>query len=456
MNFTHLMKVNVLAGILLMIFALHSICSGEKITINFEFSPTDLEFTKSEQFEIVTFKDSIFSSDKSGAPKLPAKFINVLIPPDATFKGIETIGNEIIVKRQTLIYPIQPSFKLTDTPPDFVEPDSSIYNSQKKIPADLAENCGLQIMRGNKMIALRINPVRYVPQRRELYLVTNLQITVTYEYPTTKRTSQPITFRRSNKIFDKMLEEMVINPEELDLLDIKESENSFRAQKFKGNSLTTDYLIITSSQLTNSFQKLADHSIAKRGLQSLVLSLDYVTNSFQGLDVQDKIRECIRYYVYSNNLTYVVLGGDNTVIPDRNCSIIDCPNMPTDLYYSGLDGTWDDVNTNGIYGEFGIHGVVGNNEYDLTPDVIVGRIPVRANSDALKYIDTVIDFENNPPPNSYFRKMLFTGTKLWDEYSGNDRPSNALNDGHSGFREHNPVSDTEMWSRRMFCDIIQP
>ena len=50
--------------------------------------------------------------------------------------------------------------------------------------------------------------------------------------------------------------------------------------------------------------------------------------------------------------------------------------MPTDLYYGGLDGTWDS-DGDGIYGE-----ADEDTDVDLMPEVFVGRIPVQTASQA--------------------------------------------------------------------------
>ncbi|MEA1972839.1 MAG: C25 family cysteine peptidase, partial [Candidatus Cloacimonadota bacterium] len=74
------------------------------------------------------------------------------------------------------------------------------------------------------------------------------------------------------------------------------------------------------------------------------------------------------------NLEYILLGGDDEIIPFRGVfgqvgNTID-NNMPADLYFSCLDGGWDD-NGNGIYGE-------PADNPDLIPEVAIGRIPAES------------------------------------------------------------------------------
>ncbi|HOT40975.1 MAG TPA: C25 family cysteine peptidase, partial [Candidatus Syntrophosphaera thermopropionivorans] len=70
-------------------------------------------------------------------------------------------------------------------------------------------------------------------------------------------------------------------------------------------------------------------------------------------------------------LEYVILGGDDEIIPDRGCfcavgETIDL-RIPTDIYYSNLDGNWN-ADGDQIWGEI-------NDQVDYLPEVHIGRFP---------------------------------------------------------------------------------
>ena len=217
-----------------------------------------------------------------------------------------------------------------------------------------------------------------------------------------------------------------------------------------------DYLIITTDALKPTFQTLADHRAAFDGFATEVRTIASITGAYGGVDTQAKIRACITDYFTTQNLQYVVLGGDNTVVPTRSCKVSSGSstetNMPTDLYYSGLDGTWDE-NGNGVYGEAD---TAAGDEGDLAYDVVVGRIPVETASQAAGYINKVISYDNNPPL-SIARKFIMSGNEAWDKYTDASRPSDLLNDGHLQFadRNHPAASDVEIWVRRAYRDNVQ-
>jgi hypothetical protein len=66
-------------------------------------------------------------------------------------------------------------------------------------------------------------------------------------------------------------------------------------------------------------------------------------------------------------------------------------NLPTDFYYSDLDGNWD-LNGNGLAGEY--PGDAGDGGYDFGPEVIVGRFPAHYDPnflDAYLYLASAYD-----------------------------------------------------------------
>jgi hypothetical protein len=78
-------------------------------------------------------------------------------------------------------------------------------------------------------------------------------------------------------------------------------------------------------------------------------------------------------------------------------------NIPSDLYYSGLDGNWD-TDGDGTWGEIG--------EDDLLPDVSVARFPVSNASQLQKLLHKTISYQDNPVTGE-MRDILIAGEELW-------------------------------------------
>ncbi len=132
-----------------------------------------------------------------------------------------------------------------------------------------------------------------------------------------------------------------------------------------------------------------------------------------GNDNAEKIRNFIRHAHNTWQTQYVLLAGDVDIIPVRWVLVkISHPDVsaegayiPTDRYYSSLNGDWD-ANKNGIFGEAG-------DSVDLTPLVYVGRAPVNTVEDAHTFIRKVIQY-SEPVSADYLDKVLFVGGSYWE------------------------------------------
>ncbi len=120
----------------------------------------------------------------------------------------------------------------------------------------------------------------------------------------------------------------------------------------------------------------------RQGIMGKVLTTEFIEQHYRGVDRAEKIRNAIKYFHANEGVVYVLLAGDNEDIPLRmvfvslNQGADD--SIPTDLYYSDLDGTWD-KNNNGVFGEVA-------DSVDLYPDVYVSRIPVKTKAEFFYYI----------------------------------------------------------------------
>ena len=431
--------------------AIRTTTSGENLQVNAVFKSEELNFTTYSNGQMVDLPKTIQPEDRPGTPWLPARYINVLLPAGTRVAGLTENINEQLVAEDIIIRPVQPPVRPGAPLLATVPPDPETYARDALTPQIAAEVVGHHTMRGMTYVSLRLNPLRYNPYRQKLYLATTLNLSLTLESEGIRKLA-PAT---NNDIFKRMITRLVVNPE---VLPSAEYQAEARLEM---PTTTVDYLVITSSALADTFQVLADHRLSHTSLTAQVLTTEsiYSDPAYNGIDNQEEIRNCIKDYVENHGTLYVVLGGDDTVVPDRNCyvEVNTTPteieeHMPTDLYYAGLDGNWDE-DGDGIYGEAD---TTAGDEGDLAPDVIVGRIPVRAVADTANYISKLISYETAPPDAAFRGKFMFMGMELWDTYNGRDRPRDALDDEHLGFREHDPVSDGEMWQRRLYRDGIQP
>ncbi len=396
-----------------------------------------LSFEQHNGMTVVHGPELALPGDEPGTPWLPARFVNVLIPSGAVATGVTVKADEELLRAEIVLAPVQPPQRRNAPLAPPVPPDAAAYAVDARVPGEAAVLCGTHNLRGHTMASVRVNPLRYNAARKELWHAPRLDVTVLYaEAP-----QAAVAPADRHDVFGRMAETLAINPSQ---------RRATAPQARAAVAGQVDYLLITAQALSNAFHALAAHRTA-RGLNSAIISTETISSAYSGIDIQQKIRACIAEYVATKGTVYVVLGGDDTMVPDRDCYVT-CAGetesaMPTDLYYSGLDGTWN-ADGDSRYGET-------TDGVDMAPDVIVGRIPVRTAAQASAYINKVIAFENNRPE-ELMQKMLVVGTETWDTYSGTGRPSDMLGDGHAEFRasNHPYVSDAEIWSRRMYRDGI--
>ncbi len=412
---------------------------GGTVKVSVGYKPEQIVLKQCDGFTAVSLKGEILPSGIPGEPCIPSACINVALPAGsrAVSVRINTDG-EILLARNITVYPSQPAVFIGGPAPAFCSPDPDIYLRDSVFPSEEGVLLKTGSMRGNCFASVRLNPVRYNPVKRELYLVTGFSVSVSY----VNNPDAPRFLPARSGMFRAAVKDMVVNPEEMD-----------QVSSGPVPLAVLDYLIITDAALEASFQVLADHRTDHDGLTTSVVTVEDIAVSYTGADLQEKIRKCIDYNVSTNGTAWVVLGGDDTVVPDRDCpatSVTSITDMPTDLYYSDLDGTWDDEGTpDGIYGE-------PEDNPDMMPDVIVGRIPVQTAAQAGSYINKLISYELSPPA-GLSEKVLMMGVWCWDTYTGTSRPlDDCFRDDLPGFYEHSPVSDSEIWQRRLYRDSLQP
>ena len=406
----------------------------------FTFAPADINLSASGQYTVITLADGSNPRDAVGAPAIPAKFANILLPSGATDVTVSATGDLVLLASDVTPWPTQRVAPKSKKQPPFAEPDPVAYASANPWPAVAATYEGLHEMQGSTFVSVRVNPLVYVASEKALYYRPQVTVTVSYKEPDAQRNNM-----RTRLGATAMVNALVVNPSTADA--------ALRSPSLVPASERVDYLIITSNSLKTAFQELADYRATGigGGYKTLVVTKEDIESKYSVGDTQAKIRNYIKDYYDNHGTKFVVLGGDDTIVPDRDtyAEVDDAveSHMPTDLYYSDLDGTW--TTDGSTYGKTEAN-------VDMSPEVIVGRIPVRTAAQLNGYIAKVQAFEADLTHTR--NSIILGGPAAWCRYSGNKRPSDGVTgDGHKGFRvDHDYVSDSEMWLRRLYRDGIAP
>ncbi len=204
------------------------------------------------------------------------------------------------------------------------------------------------------------------------------------------------------------------------------------------------YLLITRESLKASFLPLVDRRVSQ-GMDGALITVEEIESNleYSGVDIQERIRDCIRRHYDPSRPMYLVLGGDEHVVPVRYCQTTsDGGLVPVDLYYADMDGTRWDADGDRIYGEIGDVEVA-----ELTPELCFGRIPICKPEEVDAYFAKIIRYESIDPNEFIDSLLLLSGSGYELCYEGPTRPA--------AYRDHEPVSQKEVEMSNRFLDIVQ-
>jgi hypothetical protein len=179
-----------------------------------------------------------------------------------------------------------------------------------------------------------------------------------------------------------------------------------------------EYLVVTSNELVDAFQPLIRWKTMK-GLSAGIVRMGQVLTLSGGVDNAEKLRNFL-IEMYNAGTRYVLLGGDETIVPVRYGFAANTASMPTidllqicDLYYGDVDGNWD-VDRDGVYGE------PTQDNPDLGAELLVGRLPVCTPAQVTDYVQKLIAYEQNPNNGNYayLSRSLFVAADQMRDYEG--------------------------------------
>ena len=388
-------------ALLLFVFFLGSFLIAGNVEKTFNFGKYKVDNVG--LYQTVTFDNTKLSA-LPGEPVMPYQAISLMLPPGEIATAIEISGeNEIPVPGTYSIFPQQYSRPLSAGSEGLFIKNEAIYQFNGKYPASHAGTLSTHYMNGYAFALSTFTPMTYNPATRTLSYFSKVTIRISTK-PDPKSLKALENLTTSEKAL-KRVRLFAQNPEMIDQYPVKNTSPA-----------SYQYLIITSEQYANGFDSLLDF-YAGNGIQSQVTTTQYIYSNIIGHDQQQKIRNYIKQEVALNNIEYVLLGGDVEVIPYRGfyCYAISQPdqedyNIPADLYYSALDGEWNDSTLAG--GSVGKWGEPG--EDDLLPDVSVARCPF-SNATELEHMVHKSLYYQKYPVLGEFNEPFLVGEYLYPD-----------------------------------------
>jgi hypothetical protein len=356
---------------------------------------------------------------RHGEPVVPFRTLRLLLPTGLTATGVFAHATS-----PSVTLPGAWRLELGREPTAFAAPlpgpsATSVPSvpTQARYPAVPAELVSVQRLAGYDLAVLRIFPVAYAPSIRRLTFVSDIAVEVLLS-PAPAQTFGALEHRippTPHAGERQRAAAAADNPEALSA--------SLSAPQEAALGDSAHYLLVTRAALLPAFQPLLDQKTAA-GLTVHTETMETINNSFAGVDAAERLRNYIRYAYTTWGVGYVLLGGDMNTVPYRGvyatCSGTVYTQMPSDLYFACLDGSWNQ-NGAGPWGE----PTDGDNggDVDLLPEVCVGRAPVDTAAEVTNFVARCLALEQATAARF---KACFAGEYLFDPYNAEAQGGNAL------------------------------
>ena len=277
--------------------------------------------------------------------------------------------------------------------------DQDFYQSFEAYPLTYSPSISTHFMNGSGIALSAFIPVRYVPATGQVSYYSTVTVTV-------RTGPDPDAGQRKARFYPSpgnmsRLAGHVQNPEGIALY-------------LTGRELRTsgyDYLVVTKNQYINDLDTLI-RFYKPRGILTKTTATEYIDTAMTGIDLQEKIRNYIIQEYEDHGIGYVLIGGDAEVVPYRGfyCYVesgsgYSDSNIPADLYYSALDGTWNDDGDE-LWGEPG--------EEDLFPEVAIGRLTFSTSAELQRMLHKSFSYQGNPVLGELTHPLL-AGEHLWSD-----------------------------------------
>lgn len=413
-----------IAVIILLALMLPSIRSYAQYNkeISLKVSIEDFGFEYDNNGELVIFsnsKDIVYDED-SKLPGLPFASINVALPLGSDFMDVKFDAKVEPIKKDVTISPNPIPVSSNDYYREGnAEKRKTVYENGI-YPQENLKFTGKMNLGGYTVLSFLYSPFKYDCEAKVLSLYQDSKISVSYSIEDNNS---------EGKIYDEVwlraLESIVINPEDIDyrVYNANSGVNMTSSTNTIENA-PIDYIIITNSSLAPSFDPLVEWKNTK-GVRTIVATTEDIDNNYVGSSLAVKIKKYIYDKYQSDNVKFVLLGGDDTVIPAVRCygNVNNgryIGNIPTDNFYVCFDGDFEwNGNGNSVIGEV-------EDDFSIAPQVFISRLPIRNSAHISSYLNKLLVYEKTPNSiTNWQNRILMCGNILKCNLSDNPLKSDA-------------------------------
>ena len=375
---------------------------GETISLEFKVDNADIRFYDVAEGGIGLAVEGFERTNYFDLPGIPYRVVSVLLPQGETVSsfGVE-IMESVILKESVDLAPFEGDLLENGDRAGIVAVTSEVTRDGSIFPRWKVQHLGTSGYRGYRMAIFAIYPLQYDLASGLLTLDRRLELVVETEPESgggedAQRLRSVEGFRERNK---RDIESMVRNPEAVSTylfndIEVDDTDRGYLPSyipSIEGSEVS--YVIVTNEEMAPVFEELALWK-TKKGVPAVVRTVEWIEQNYrEGADKAESIRNFIREAYAKWGAEWVLLGGDTDVIPARYGFVTFYTGefIPTDMYYSCLDGNWN-ADGDSLWGEAFHSAYDRGDNVDLYSEVYVGRMPVSNYLEARVLIDKVMDY----------------------------------------------------------------
>jgi hypothetical protein len=355
-------------------------------------------------------------------PSLPYRTVSVLLPQGEEVVSFRLDGGRTVQVSESVRLSAFEGMYLDDGTVKGLRLDSGEATGQGSVfPAWRVRHTGTSRWKGYDIAVFEVYPVRYDLDSGRLTADEGLRLVVDTE-PAENGKAKAVRMRHVDgfrEAAEREVRGIVENPfatGDYSFSDIvvDEGDQGFMPTYYPGlEGSSVKYLIITNEAMKDEFQRIADWKTVK-GIPAVVRTIEWIEqNYWTGADQGESIRNFIKEAYEKWGVDYVLLGGDTDVITARFAytTFYTGDFIPTDMYYSCLDGDWN-ADGDSLWGE-AFHSLSDpGDDADLWAEVYVGRIPASTVSEAEVLVDKTLAYEQ-PADTAYKEDFLLLGEVIF-------------------------------------------
>ncbi|NOQ22015.1 MAG: hypothetical protein GQ565_05105 [Candidatus Aegiribacteria sp.] len=377
-----------------MLFILSFPVAGGSITRTLHFNPADVDLQLNDIWTVAVIP-GFEQRGIPGTPLLPA-IPEVFILPD----GAKNVTFSAATYEKTEIgLPGIPIIPATELRPFSLQnsgsvrlPDPAVYSSDSPWPQNPVIGTHTGTLAGTRIASCLIQPWVYIPATGSLSIINEIEVTVTWEdgFPCDLTAEQRRVARSRINVLEGTADQA----------------SSWDSSPIQGGD--AQYLLICDSSFAETMEPLATFHEG-RGYSVETASVQEILSSFPGIDDAEKLRNFIKNRFLEHGTVFVLLAGDETLVPVRMvytyCET-EADTATVDLYFADLDGTWD-ASGDGEYGQ-------PDDDLDLYADVLLGRALFSTIDEAEIFVQKNLTYQTNPPSGDWQTTAVLCGAVLFD------------------------------------------